>query len=444
MRAKIALIPYWLRDNPYQLENSDHRWWFTPLKGFNTIIFIGPFVRTNDKTEKGKRIITIQTSSFCFSLGENLWNHLNKHKISSDDIDLYWHVMEAAATCRVTNLGQLRCPKVAVIGDTHHMKSPISSLITYLSSETFTHICCSHNQYNPFFAASLGLHSLDFPFCFPENYEENCLQAKNKSQILGAEVNYYGSSLSSHHLHRSCVVNQLMKCKADVIVHARSSFTSWIKKITRRQIVLTCSLNGTFSFQQFLPMLYECIVFTDPLSKSNWLGESLQDGKNVFIFHSTNEVIDKHLLIKKNEVNLDSISNSAQLAAAKGLRREDMFDKGNIIEVLGNRKQFTQGEYDLFNNIATYISINGLEKYIAIVRIFEDIQEHHRVNWKITAITHETDSDETKLLLSMLQILPRINYCDAYQHKPAASEDQIKINFSEKSSIVIATQKKLI
>lgn len=444
MEAKIALIPYWLRDNPYQLDKSDHRWWFTPLKGFNTIIFIGPFVKTSEKMVRGKKIITIQTDSFYFELGTKFWSYLKSHDVYRQDIDLYWHVMEAAATCRVANLTQLECPKVAVIGDTHHMKNPISSLIAYLRSECFTHVCCSHNQYNPFFAASLSLQSLDFPFCFPESYEDNCLKQVNADLKSNTAINYYGSSLSPHHLHRSCVLNQLMRANADLIVHARSSFTSWIEKIAKRQTVLTCSLNGTFSFQQFLPMLYKCIVFTDPLSKSNWLGASLQDGENIFIFNSTSDVIKKHLLIIKEEVNIDAISKSAQLSAAKGLRDESVFNTGNAIEELGNRKQFTRGECNLFTSITAYILLHGLEKYIEVVQAYEHIQELHRINWSITLLTQKQNSDELKLLLSMIEILPRINYCDTSKYRPKAAEHQVKIRISSESSVLIAIRKKLI
>ena len=272
MTKKAALIPYWLVDDPSDLDSSDHRWWFTPLENYDTLIFIGPFIRTIVKESGQKKVIMLQTNSFAFKLDKALWDFLHSINITRSDINLYWHVMEASATCRVYGLNQLKCEKVAVIGDTHHMRNPISSIIEYLGQEDFTHVCCSHNQYNPFFAASLNLKSIDFPFCFPPDYKK---QADKEGGTIKADfgqvINYYGDTLSPHHFHRSFIINCLMRAKEDIIIHGRSSFTAWIDKISTSQMVLTCSLNGTFSFQQFLPMLYSSIVFTDPLSQSNCL-----------------------------------------------------------------------------------------------------------------------------------------------------------------------------
>ena len=59
MTKKAALIPYWLVDDPSDLDSSDHRWWFTPLENYDTLIFIGPFIRTIVKKSGQKKVIML-------------------------------------------------------------------------------------------------------------------------------------------------------------------------------------------------------------------------------------------------------------------------------------------------------------------------------------------------------------------------------------------------
>ena len=121
-----------------------------------------------------------------------------------------------------------------------------------------------------------------------------------------------------------------------------------------------------------------------------------------------------------------------------------MFNTGNAIEELGNRKQLTRGECNLFSSIAAYILLHGLDKYIEVVQAYEHIQELHRINWRITLLTHKQTSDDQQLLLTMLEILPRIDYCDASKYMPEATEHQAKIEISCESSVLISVRKKLM
>ena len=128
----IALVPYWLSDNPHELEKSDHLWWLDHLNYYEVTIFIGPNIKTNMSSREGKERLSICTNLFEIDLMEIFRNTLGPLGIRSSDITLYWHVLEAAATCRVSNINILDCPRICVIGDTHHMQNPISSLYAYL------------------------------------------------------------------------------------------------------------------------------------------------------------------------------------------------------------------------------------------------------------------------------------------------------------------------
>ncbi len=414
MTSNVAFVPYWLRDPPNKIASSDHFWWFRHLFTFETIIFAGPLIRNGVHDYRGVKIVCISTPSFYFHLD----SHFNERVklisgITLSQVGFYWHVMEATATCRVRGIEALNCPCVAVVGDTHHMKRPILDLIGYISSERFTHICCSHNQYNPFFSASCKLQSLDFPFCKPSNIY-------NKNISIANGINYYGEVYSPYHFHRTRIINRALISKAsiDVKIHSRLRFEEWKERISFPQHIITCSLNGTFSFQTFLPLLYGCCLYSDKLSEANWVGSKMVNGLNCIIYTSSDDLIKNYIKLASNSEEANSISMNAKQLLLDILPNESDVTRNNFIGSLANRKQTTIQEDNLQASIIDFLEVYSIDQLSRLIEIFELIQEVHRKEWYVeTAITiKEIDNQARKrlqekclnLLLAMLAILPRL------------------------------------
>jgi len=418
MYQQLALIPYWLKDDPFNIESSDHLWWFKHLLSFDKLVFAGPFIKTEQVTTGNRTIFKFQTQSLLFDLREIFLSSQCPDWLSLDKVTMYWHVMENSATCRVTGLELIDCAKVAVIGDTHHMNNPISGLYGYLQAESFSYICCSHNQYNPLFTSLLKIKALDFPFS-ARNISNNLSIDKSETSL---DINYYGSLVSFHHYHRSKIVNKLLASHSgeQVTLQGRSPFAEWEEKLKPFQAVLTCSLNGTFSFQTFLPMAYGNCLLTDPISEANWIGESLKHKVNCLIYNDDTHLID---LIK--EIRIDKEKMEKLGIAAKDLVNSKLQDAERIrvnwkLREKGwdHRTRTTLLEEKLLTTSNICIDANGNFWYGEAIKIFEQIQELHRIFWKIGVRfvkSFPIGSDPScinesyieKLFIDILQILPR-------------------------------------
>ena len=416
--SRIALVPYWLCDQPHNLHFSDHRWWLDHLQMFDCIVFVGPYIHDAIwLAEDGRRRISIKTDSLFVDIQEVFKNSLSPLGINPNHVSLYWHVMEVAATCRVVNLQILSCPRICVIGDTHHMNRPITGLYEYLKSETFTHVCCSHNQYNPFFSAVFNLMSIDFPFALSENTSSQISPAAQTS--FDHHLYYYGAILSSHHKHRSKIVNSLLvDCRVsnDFLVSSRMGFNQWSQAVQRPHHNLTCSLNGTFSFQTFLPMLGGACLYTDPISKANWVGSQLISEVNCLVYYSSAGLVDSFLRYRGHSPELRLISDSAKSSISQYLKPLCLL-RCEWLNGVPEERCLTSGDESLLESrIKSHLTKYGYEETVELIKIFEDVQELHRQQWSISVFIyiHSVLSKQAlkmvssqRVLASMLAILPR-------------------------------------
>ncbi|MFW9973514.1 MAG: hypothetical protein ACFFDF_25250 [Candidatus Odinarchaeota archaeon] len=121
----IALIPYHIE---IKSEKSAPMY---PLCGKREI-FCGPNLHNIESKERK----FIRTNGRFFDIDEVL-SQLNEN---DKKIDIVFSILEANRTCFPKNLSKLKCPKIAMISDTHHLMYPISSIIRYLKSENFEYM----------------------------------------------------------------------------------------------------------------------------------------------------------------------------------------------------------------------------------------------------------------------------------------------------------------
>ena len=415
---KSVLIPYWFCHNPHSEIESDNHWWLSHLNQYDIRIYAGPFVENGSSIAEGRMIVTIKTSALHFDLIE-IDERLRQYaRIRIEDISLYWHVIEVLGTCRVRGLDRLRCPKICVVGDTHHQNNPISGLYSYLMCEKFTHVCCSHNQYNPFFSGTLGLQAIDFPFT--QISVKDSAGTRVEDLAVGT-MHYFGTILSKHHIHRSKLVNRLLASETmgdRIEIHKRSSFTDWAKSVNGFHHNLTCSLNGTFSFQTFLPMLGGAIVYTDPISNANWVGAVLENGVNSIVYGNIGDVDRLFGLYSQREDISRSIGRNARSIISEILPTVDIVSREWYSGVPGHRRLTTSYEHRLHMLIEKLRMSDGFGAVEESVKVFERIQELHRRQWDVRVafikssergVDRETAALKRDVVEAMIGILPRCN-----------------------------------
>jgi len=411
----IALVPYWLNVEPTYLASSDHFWWFEPVSFCKTVIYAGPYIRNSICTYNGQIVICVQTHSLQWEINE-LGHYLRKNtSIYISDINFVWHVLEASSTCRVYGFERLSCPIIAVIADTHHLSAPVSSLIRYISTASFTHVTCTHNQHSPFFTSALDLQYFSYP------YTNLGLKRSMRQQGCGeCGVVYYGNVMSRTHIRRTYLLNQILRRYA-IDVRGRLSFHDWMHQVAcHDQLVFTCSLNGSFSFQTLIPLICGNVVLTDTIATSNWLGSIICELPNCLIYNDLNDLC--HLLSGYEF----SDANKCNLLHDKSyihLLYSSINTKSNIKLAFGSRDvnfdrlacTRTAGERSLESLLIRAKAEFGQSFHMGLVERFEHLQEQHRKSSTLTIMSRSIDnkSDEiTDLFLKELcGVLPRLVYC---------------------------------
>jgi len=414
-----VLVAYWLREHPANLGQSDHWYWFSHFLDYKTQIYFGPHIDDGFFIIDGKCIICLKTASLLIDLrviASRLWENYRR---CISTVHLYWHVMEMSATCRVQNLDILQCSRIAVIGDTHHMNNPITGLYSYLGSACFTHVCCSHNQFNPFFAALYDLIPIDFPF------NKHMTSGSTMSRSFGInkydnKLTYYGNLLSRHHLHRTRLLSSLLLSKdisGYLHLYKPQKFRIWDNCLQNPQYNLSCSLNGTFSFQTWLPMLYGCRLFTDPITRTNWVGETLVDRENCIIYNSIEDIVESFFMLLEQSKVSNEIACNASWSIDQRVRSiaetKDIWRNEKISE---SRLYTTISEQRMNRRFKDHILKYGENHFYRCVHLFEKIQERHRLCWwgEITIMESTTyqsfESDYVyETISSMLELLPRFS-----------------------------------
>lgn len=413
--GSIALVPYWLKVHPQDLHGSDHWWWFQPLAHYDTILYAGPLIENGSHRNSAQNIITIKTRDLSWST-DNIHSHLNKYfGIGLSDISVLWHVIEASSTCRISGHSELKCPLIAVIADTHHLAAPISSLLPYIRRSRYTHLTCTHNQHAPFFAIACGIPTFSFP------YTNFGIGIDKPMPGVNQKLVYYGNLVSPHHVFRSEFVNRVLTVSS-LHLGGRLSFHKWIDALAQgSQLVFTCSLNGSFSFQTLMPLLYGNIVITDPISSANWLGSILPYLPECYIFHDLNECCNIVQRIEKEAFNTkcrqcDGFAAELLrliLADEKSLQKAfttEGFDPEALPDVS------TDGEKRLRKLLAIAQRDLGLAEVYMMIRLYEAIQELHRVHWQpgIAPVKRRCKKSiiYDAFLRLMPTMLPRLKYPD--------------------------------
>jgi hypothetical protein len=410
--ASVALVPYWLKDSPRYLANTDHAWWFEALDFYQIVVYVGPYVNDAVWQDTRQIKIAISTQAYTWHINEILLR-LNKHGLLISDITLVWNVLEASATCRVLGLDLIDAPKIAIIADTHHLGFPISSLLTYLLNNSHTYVLATHNQHAPFFGACLQIPATGWPFpCEPT-------RSNPPPKINLEKIYYYGNTLSHHHKQRTLVVNYSL-VHTDVQVVPRLSFSNWRNSVSLGgKVILGCTLNGSPSFQTYYSLLNFNLLISDPIAPSSWLGSLMQTNKLCMTYRNKEDCVaiiktlayvrDRPHLIAKMQSMVDRaahiLGECVNCSKQYGLA---FLDPANGISSL--KVSTTEHDSGLLLRLNLLRSLFGLDYLLLTIKMFEQLQEQHRIYWRIVLVLDASSlhSAEIDFWSKIYLLLPRV------------------------------------
>ena len=237
-------------------------------------IFCGPKLQNIETRERRY----IRTRGYLFDIDEVI-SQLDEN---DQNIDLFLIVLQASTVCFPKNLTKLKCPKCALVGDTHHLMYPISTIINYLKCENIEHILTMSQPAHLHFFYEAGFkHSALLPRIAAKFETIN-----NKKTGL----TYIGHKWGTAHPRRSRMVqfleDNLPKNNIPFHYYNRLPTPMWRKVLTHSKMVAISSLNGQFTPQIYNILSAGALCFVDELSTQSSLYRFFEPVKHLITWRS--------------------------------------------------------------------------------------------------------------------------------------------------------------
>ncbi len=213
-----------------------------------------------------------------------------------------------SSKCNVPyNLDKVKCRKVFIMGDTHHLPSPVRFLIDYLRKEKFDYITSDHDRHHLHFVVEAG-----FSNCFwmpginiYPHLQQKEIPIKNNVAFIG--------NVGKFHPYR-CHIIQAMKKHCDNTLISQLPHEEAATAYASSHLSLNCSLNGDLNLRVFEIMSSGGFLLTDTLAPESGLNMLFECGKEFDTYGNAEE------LTEKLSYYLDHPELAAEIAAA-GFKR---------------------------------------------------------------------------------------------------------------------------
>jgi glycosyltransferase involved in cell wall biosynthesis len=259
-------------------------------------IFCSPDAETN--LVSASRAIQTPTGSY------DAREFFSQKKITQQP-DILLVKADASARNLPSNLKAFKCPRVLLVGDTHHMGMPIQKLVAYAKQEKFDRIILDHTRHHArwFFEAGLkNLHwipAFDFTF-FP----------RTPSPIPSRQFSFVGQA-GKFHPYRCRVIESLKKSGLPMEM-LRGTPAEAADIYADSVVTLNVSLNGDLNLRVFEALAAGGFLLTDKLTPSSGLELLFKPGEDIEVWSSVGELMEKARFYLDHPEDADRIRRSGQ------------------------------------------------------------------------------------------------------------------------------------
>ena len=316
------------------------------------------------------------------------------------------------------NLFKLKCPKILIVGDTHHMGHPLERVIRYALSEQFTHIIMDHTRHHAHFLMEAGLKNVywipavDFAF-LPRELR---IQPSSPLTFVG--------QVGRHHPFRRYALGAVRNAGLPLEI-LRGSNANAADIYADSQITLNVSLNGDLNLRVFEALSAGGFLLTDRLAPASGLSLIFEDGKHLVTWSSVDDLIDKirYYLSRPEEAFRIRRAGQAELIAhhAPAVKIQEVFDLVYCDKV--------NPRYDL-DGLRKGIGVHfGLDSFDSCVReryqAYQIIQEAHRTNIGVIVWCEHPE------LLASLANLPRLHFATLAERQEVKTDGLVEFLWLE-------------
>ena len=197
-------------------------------------------------------------------------------------------VVKADATRQILprRLDRLKCPKVLISGDTHHLLNPISFLIDYARSESFDFVITDHDRQHLHFYRRAGFEKIYWIPALNYALTPRPIQASSEKEAI------FVGQLGRHHPYRRELFQGLIDRGAPIIARL-APHDQTPDLYSRYPISLNCSLNGDLNLRVFEILGSGGFLLTDRLSPEAGLSRLFEEGKHFEGYSGQDELREK-------------------------------------------------------------------------------------------------------------------------------------------------------
>jgi glycosyltransferase involved in cell wall biosynthesis len=251
-------------------------------------IFVGPDCQTTSSEERYR---TIQSPDTPYDIRE-LVNQLP----ATQKPDLILVKADSTGRNQPRHLDGVSCPKVLLVGDTHHMKAPIRSLVQYATEERFDFVVFDHTRQHAHFFVEAGLSNVLWLPAFDLSPHEQPWREEVEREVV------FVGQVGRFHPHRQRVLDAL--ARDGVPVKRLTAPPDQAAALYSRSLInLNCSLNGDLNLRVFEVLSSGGFLLTDRLAPQAGLDRLFRDGEHLVCYDGVEDLRQKiqHYLAHPDE-----------------------------------------------------------------------------------------------------------------------------------------------
>jgi len=290
------------------------------------------------------------------------------------------------------NIAALKCPKILVIGDTHHGTEPLQRTISYAQQEQFDFYITTFDRHHIWYYSLAGIK--DF-YWFPNllvtqpspSFQELPYQQPDITDKVFQDKAIFIGNLGKWHPLRRRIVEYLSR-QIPNFFYGQLSLEDSFKAFRQASISLNISLNGDVNMRNFEIISSGGFLLSERLSDETGMNLILEEGKDYEAFSGLQELTDKirYFTAESSEFSLSYRQASYDkylrvLSPIQAILRLEKLLQGQVIE-------------DIFTSQSVkriqYFKDEGLS--LARIQLYELIQNIHRV-WDEVIISIDTHVD---------------------------------------------------
>ncbi len=278
-------------------------------------------------------------------------------------------VVKADATARnfPVNLKTLNCSKLLILGDTHHLKSPVRRLLRYAFEENFDIIMSDHDRHHLHFFKEAGFGNVTWIPSFNINpYDQQYIEEKIY------KISFVGQA-GRWHPYRQYILNYLIQMGVSLSqfqVPQKNAASIYAQSL----INLNISLNGDLNLRVFEVLSSGGFLLTDKLSIESGMELLFRDGEHLVCFENEKDLLDKIKYFIEHPEEANAIAQNGYQEFKQNHTPEKKIKE--LMDVIFDGKQ--NPLYDIQKEKRSmYVKSSSPTELLPRVALYEFFQEMH-------------------------------------------------------------------